>query len=39
MTWLVPEITLLTWREMTDPEAAWRLARAVVGGAVQVESS
>ena len=30
MTWLVPEITLLTAREMTDPEEAWRLSRAVV---------
>ena len=30
MTWLVPEITLLTAREMTDPEQAWRLSRAVV---------
>lgn len=30
MTWLVPEVTLLTAREMTDPEEAWRLSRAVV---------
>lgn len=30
MTWLVPELTLLTAREVTDPEEAWRLSRAVI---------
>jgi hypothetical protein len=30
LIWLVPEITLLTAKEVADPEKAWRLSRVVI---------